>query len=425
MWIRQGRNGLLSPCTRSDRIVRFWRVTASALTACLAVGCATTSHPDRDLLPAPTAMAMTQPWSLTVGLYVPADVRNMEVHQGFAHAAVGGEIASTFQWALTQLFTTVVLLDAPVADPSAAASLAGIIELSHVGRRLDYDVTFRNASGEVIGRWSMNDGTRAEFSEFPIPEPWDVTRSDFEWQGLATGAAYTIRDNTALLLLQLPRQEAVRSWLADAHVQSSTLHPYLGQPRPGSGRQDRVVLLPNLGTWYYTNNGKAMSCAGERLRHGDPPIEVINIDDVRLAFFPWLEPSTAPKTPEELHALLEDPAIQQKMAELGIRYLMAIEGGTTQEEHGGMWCGVGPTGGGGGCLGFVWGNRESSYVATIVDVTRPHESRDIAGKHAGHYYVPAFALPIPLIAPTQGKACEQLAEHVRQFFLEGTRAHEQ
>jgi hypothetical protein len=407
-------------------VVRFWRVTAPALTACLVVGCSTTSHTEQDLLPAPTNVAMVQPWPLTVGLYVPADVRTMEVRQGLMHAAVGDEIARTFQWALAQLFANVILLDTPAAEPSAAASLAGIIELAHVGPRLDYDVSFRNASGAVIGRWSMNDGTNSEiFAESPIPEPWDFTRSDLEWHSLATAAAYTIRDNTALLLLQLPVQAAVRSWLADAHVQSSTLHPYLAKPGPAPGRQDRVVLLPNLGTWYYTNNGKAMSCAGGRLREGDPPIDVINIDDVRLAFFPWLEPSTAPKTMEEFNAFLENPAIQQKMAELGIRYLMAIEGGTTSDKHGGIWCGVGPTGGGGGCLGFVWGNRESSYVATIIDVTSPHESRDIAGKQAGHYYVPAFALPIPLIAPTEGKACAQLAEHVRQFFMEGTRALEQ
>jgi hypothetical protein len=407
-------------------MVRLWRIAAPALAACLVAGCATTSHVERDLLPAPTDAAMVQPWPLTVGLYVPAEVRNLQVQQGAAHAAVGGEIARTFQWALAQLFSTVVVLDAPVAEPPTAASLAGIIELTHVGRQLGYEVTFRKASGEAIGRWSMNDGTSSEIrSEFPIPEPWDVTRSDFEWHGLGTGAAYTIRDNTALVLLQLPLQEAVKTWLADAHVQSSAVRPFVGQQGPRSGRQDRVMLLPDLGTWYYTNNGKAMSCVGDRLRQGEPPIDVGNIDDVRLAFFPWLEPSTAPRTPEEFRALLEDAAIRQKMIELGIRYLMAIEGGTTSDKHGGILCGVGPAGGGGGCLGFIWGNRESSYVATIIDVTSPRESREIAGKKTGHYYIPAFALPIPLIAPTESAACEQLAEHVRQFVMEGTAPREQ
>ena len=111
--------------------------------------------------------------------------------------------------------------------------------------------------------------------------------------------------------------------------------------------------------------------------------------------------------------LLQEP-VALKMAELKTEYMIWIDGSTVRTgSSGSMTCAIGP--GGGGCFGFgTWGN-ESNYEATIWDFTDQAEVGRVSTSASGQSYMPAVVIPIPIIAPVQGTACDGIGDQLLQF----------
>lgn len=162
------------------------------------------------------------------------------------------------------------------------------------------------------------------------------------------------------------------------------------------------MVVPDLETWFYTDGGAAKSCIGERLAEYSPPLELLPIDRVRLEFFPWLEPAVAPKSRDEMRRWLDDDAVQAQLRALGVHYFLEFRGGTKMDTQGGMLCSY-------GCLGFIWGSRQSSFSVDLLDVRKNGALTEETAVRRGRVIVPAFLLPVPLIAATKTAACEELA----------------
>lgn len=390
--------------------------SAALLTAIslLLAGCAFTYSIKPELLPAAEASAMVQQWPLTVGLYVTPKVRSREFSRGAAHVPAGNELASSFQWAVSQLFANVVVLDAAPTAGSIPNGVAGIVELSDVAlhegdKPITYEINFYSGLGLKSETWSL-------VGTIPL---WDGERSSLSatMQNVGTGLSYGIRNQTANFMLELPKQDVVKQWFEKAGVRETQLRPFHVQRLSKIQTAEKVMMLPDLLTWRYTDNNSAMECVGNRLRSYHPPVGVVAMDDViRLEFFPWLEPSTGPKTTDDFRSWFSHPAIQDKMRDLGIRYLLSLQGGTkTEIPGGGILCGASM--GGGGCLGFAWGTHESAFSASLFDLQDQAEPKELTSRESSGVYVPAFILPIPLLAPTESVACERLAHDLHETIV--------
>jgi hypothetical protein len=91
-----------------------------------------------------------------------------------------------------------------------------------------------------------------------------------------------------------------------------------------------------------------------------------------------------------------------------------IDGSTVRSDSSGsMTCAVGP--GGGGCFGFGMWSNDSNYEATIWDFTEHAEVGRISTSATGQSYMPAVVIPIPIIAPVQGTACDGIGDQLLQF----------
>ena len=388
------------------------RIVALIIALCSGLaGCAFNYSINPELLPAPEASALVQPWPLTVGAYVSPQVRTQDFNYGGAHVAAGQALTSSFQWALSKLFATVVMLEQPPAAGELGPGLAGVIELSRVEHNqpsapIKYEITFHSGAGSKVETWTL-------VGMVPL---WDVERSSLSatMQHIGTGLSYGIRDQTANLIVELPKQDSVRRWLASAGIHDPQLHPFYAPHPSKSEVAAKVMILPDVATWRYTDNVAPMNCVGNRLRGYQPPIEVVTMDNaLRLEFFPWLEPSTGPKTSEALRAWIDDPAIRDKMHELGVRHLLAFQGGTsTNVPGGGILCGASM--GGGGCLGFAWGSHVSAFTASLFDLQAQGAPKELSSQQTSSVYIPAFVLPIPLMAPTEAAACEKLARDLHE-----------
>ena len=85
------------------------------------------------------------------------------------------------------------------------------------------------------------------------------------------------------------------------------------------------------------------------------------------AMFPWFEPRTAPMNTSDLPEIIAQPALAERLEEIGLRYLVWIDGNTQRTDSSGtMTCSI--TTAGAGCFGFLSWENDSSYEASIWDV---------------------------------------------------------
>ena len=69
------------------------------------------------------------------------------------------------------------------------------------------------------------------------------------------------------------------------------------------------------------------------------------------------------------------------------------------------------------CLGFAWGSRESSFGASLLDMRRDDAPFDVSETQRSGVYVPAFILPIPIMASTETTACKELSRRIHDRLM--------
>ena len=141
-------------------------------------------------------------------------------------------------------------------------------------------------------------------------------------------------------------------------------------------------------------------CLTATIRDAAPEVSVVPQRAIRDALFPLLEPATQPRDEAAFATMLARDDVRARLAARGLRNLVVYAGGTRKDEWAGsILCGAGM--GGGGCLGFMWRSLDGSAVV-----------RREAAKAEGASVMPAFVLPIPLLARTHAEACGELGTRI-------------
>lgn len=159
-----------------------------------------------------------------------------------------------------------------------------------------------------------------------------------------------------------------------------------------------------------------ISCVEKALGRGSAGLSVIPNQQFIDNLFPWFEPRTAPADTKGLVTLMGRPGVPAAVKEMGVRYIVWLDGGTERVTQGGsLSCAAGP--GGGGCFGFAWWQDDADYEASIWDLEDSEAAGTITADYSGTSFLPALVVPIPLIARTQSKACGGLAEQLKTFIV--------
>jgi len=184
----------------------------------------------------------------------------------------------------------------------------------------------------------------------------------------------------------------------------------------GLGEGEGIVIMARS---YHLGNeteAKFIRCVGNSIGRGSSGLRVVPNNEFVDALFPWFEPRTAPADTKGLPALMSRPGVAEKIKEKGIRYVVWLDGDTDKVAGGGsMSCAAGP--GGGGCFGFAWWQNDSNYEADVWDLTGLEDAGTISADVSGTSFLPAIVIPIPLIARTQNKACNALADQLKLFIV--------
>jgi hypothetical protein len=146
------------------------------------------------------------------------------------------------------------------------------------------------------------------------------------------------------------------------------------------------------------------------------PFKIYGEQQFTDALFPWFEPSTAPATAAGLKALLERPGVTERLAQIGVRYVVWLDGNTRKTDSGGsVACAAGP--GGAGCIGLGWWEKQSDYVASVWDLQSGAELGSVSTDVSGTSVLIGAVAPIPIITPVQRTACNRLADQLRSFLI--------
>jgi hypothetical protein len=201
--------------------------------------------------------------------------------------------------------------------------------------------------------------------------------------------------------------------LALAACTTTTIDEHISSHQP-LATDKAVVVLGRRHAPDYETEPWLVSCLGERLARGNK-VEVIGESEFKDAMYPWFEARTAPQSLKSLQKMMAQPLLSEKMQELGVQYLVWLDGSTKRRDaSGAISCAVGP--GGGGCLGFSRWEDESDYTAAVWDIAASAPSAEFKAEADGTSYMPAVIVPVPMIARIKTSVCEGLATQIKAMF---------
>lgn len=146
------------------------------------------------------------------------------------------------------------------------------------------------------------------------------------------------------------------------------------------------------------------------------PFQVYADDQFVDAFYPWLEPSTAPVNPQSFTNFLSRPGVAERVTSMGVRFIVWVDGITQKTDGGGsIACAAGP--GGAGCLGLGWWEKQSDYEATVWDLREGVNVGTVTTDVKGTSVMIGAIAPIPIISPVQSTACDRLAGQLKTFLV--------
>lgn len=178
---------------------------------------------------------------------------------------------------------------------------------------------------------------------------------------------------------------------------------------------DTLVVLGRRHNSEYETEPDFIRCIGNRIGKASPA-RVLGELEFMNSLYPWFEPRTAPMALKRLENLMAIPQFSERVRNMGLRYIIWIDGNTeTVDSMGSISCAVGP--GGAGCVGFGAWEDDSTYEASVWDVRNMQPVALVSAEAEGTSYMPALVVPIPLIARVQASACDGLADQLQTLFI--------
>ncbi len=162
-----------------------------------------------------------------------------------------------------------------------------------------------------------------------------------------------------------------------------------------------------------------VACVNNKLSRSSTGYGVVPQKEFTDALFPWFEPRTAPLDSAELPKMLTEPLIAARLREIGVHYIVWIQGSTDRvDQAGAMSCVA--TIGAAGCFGFLTWENDATYEASIWDVQTGTSAGNISSDANGTSFVTGVVVPIPIIARVQSAACTGLSNQLNSFIRDET-----
>jgi len=170
----------------------------------------------------------------------------------------------------------------------------------------------------------------------------------------------------------------------------------------------------NLAYEAFESARKVEHCLIDELERIAPEVDLVDQGILRDDLYPLLEPATQPASVEAFGAMLERADVRQRLAGLGLDFLIAVAAQTRDDEGQGLiLCGYT------GCLGFAWQDQSTRIQAVLWQLDGQELLQKPEVETHGTSVYPTFLLPVPLLARTRVAACRELAVRLASGIRDG------
>ncbi len=171
-----------------------------------------------------------------------------------------------------------------------------------------------------------------------------------------------------------------------------------------------IVFLRDLsfepGVDDITDETFIVDCIQNAVQSRSPGRRFVTYDKFRKLAFPDLPAKSTPRQPRYMAMVLERPKVRERIAGLGLRYIIFVGGVTETHAGGGMVCGG--AAGGVGCLGLITWDKESRLGASVMDLAGEGELETSQASAMGTAWLAiVFVFPLGLPAATESDVCAQ------------------
>ena len=178
---------------------------------------------------------------------------------------------------------------------------------------------------------------------------------------------------------------------------------------------ESIVILSRKHKTQGETEDDFVTCVSDSVNTGGRALPILSESEFVDAMFPWFEPRTAPLNMDDLATVIGRPIISRRIDEIGVRYLVWIEGTTERSDESGSLNCTFFSGGIPACFGFLSWESGSNYEASVWDVERGMSVGTLSSEAAGTSFVPAVIVPIPVIARVREKACANMSDQIKTF----------
>jgi hypothetical protein len=355
---------------------------------------------------APEQVPLVQRHEARVLVHYATAVRDAQYSDQVVNVAIGAASIERLDQAFAALFSSVTQASEWPPWRSGSLPVDGVIEVDHGSIDVVQGVRDFPASSALFTLGTPHkvivyyhaclyrpDGAKVDCWEAQSLTERQLGFFASEGASVAALADQAMTDAVAKLTRAIELDPAVQAWLSQPTVSTRAVSvsariAILGWPLQSVGVDEE---------------GEVAGCLKRTLSTALPGMEFVGRSLVRAALYPLLQPSTEPKTEEEFARLLARTDVQARLRELGLGYLIAFAGATSDGEVKGL-----PACGYMGCYGYVWQSEESRLDAVLWQLNSEPKAQSLSAAAQGTNAVPIVFIPIPIPARTLDEACEEL-----------------
>ena len=180
---------------------------------------------------------------------------------------------------------------------------------------------------------------------------------------------------------------------------------------------ESIVILTRKQVTGSESEAVFVDCVANRTGSGRAAPQVMSQESFLDELYPWFEPRTAPADIARMSTILKEQTVAEKIREIGVRYIVWIDGSTERQQGAGnLQCAM-ATGGVPACFGMLSWDMKSTYEASVWDIQRGEIAGKLSHEASGTSFLPAIVIPIPFIAQTRSRSCQHLADSLKDFVV--------
>ena len=234
-----------------------------------------------------------------------------------------------------------------------------------------------------------------------------VTRSisAAQFDAVAKGAVW---DATSVLLAQFDQQLPLMGRLPGAVVMEKAAR----QPSPDT---DEPVTLAMIGSDYDQDQEPAKKrlerCMLKEIEDNELSLKPMLLGDLRNQLYPWLSRSNYPNGLHELESIVREPAVRERLRELGVYYVLLWDGETIQTPFSGPFYVTTF-----GTIGYESSDKTSTIRADLLAVEDGRVVTSFESSREGtDTLLGLVLLPVPIPEDTEGAVCEEITRQIDGF----------